>query len=791
MKVSLDWLQDFVAFANPNSHEVARCLTESVAEVEVIEDRGAHLHDCCVGKVLHTSKHPNADKLFLVDTQTDRGTKRVVCGGTNLKTGMLVAFAHVGAKVRWHGGEEVELTKASIRGEESEGMICTAEELELTSLFPESKDRILIDLGGMEGCRVGAPLQEALGLKDTIFHINNHAITHRPDLFSQVGFARECVALGLATWRKDRPKFEAPVFPKAPLPFTIKVEREELMPRYCACVIAINSLGKTPPSMVRRLEGIGFRSVNLPVDITNYVACEIGVPLHSFDLDDISGKVTMRRARQRETITTLDHQTHMLPDGALILEDTKGIFDLLGIMGGLRSSTKESTKRIYLHSASLDPVSIRRTVIATGHRTEAATVYEKGIPHITAEEGFYRACELFLQLTPGAKITSRMESKGNNGHPKAIPLGKERIQKFLGIDLPEQNVRTILTNLGFTVRRGTKGHEFSVLPPLFRLRDIHREEDLIEEIGRITGFDGIKPQMPSARIDPPKSRKTLRTLRTALKEEEYIELLPLSLVGPKLLEDTELRTEDCLELASPLSEEISLLAPSPLPRLLEHAEQNLEYVEDTLRTFTIANTFEKNRNERLELALLTARRRDEGLSRDPFLEMKRSIHDTLSVLGFAVSFVLTRSAPSYAHPGRVADVTANNVRIGSLLELHPRVCERFDLQKRAVAALLDLTVLLSLTPKERTATLLPRFPAITYDLTIQMTQTRSLATLLKELRGSSKLLTSITVHDVFESPTLPKGSYNLTLRCTYRSSERTLTELEAKAEHEKVLRYTA
>src|SRR3989338_1837332 len=448
MKISLDWLSDFIEFKKKDPQVIAQEVTAHAAEVDEVQELGALLKHCCVGKIMSLAKHPNADRLNICEVKTDHGTKKVVCGGTNLRVGMRIAFAHSGATVK-QGKEMMTLEKMKIRGEESDGMICASEELALEDRFPPKASegsRPIVDLGdGDDG--VGKDLRSYLNLSDTVLHIDNHAITHRADLFSHVRFARECVAMGIATWKKE-PELPTFKFPKTALPFALKVENSKLMPRYCACLITIDGLGETPDWMKKRLTATGWRPVNLPVDITNYVMMEIGVPLHSFDAGDIVGDVTMRGSRRGEKIVTLDTSELTLPEGALILEDTKGIFDLLGIMGGLRSSTKNSTRRIYLHSASLDPVSIRFTVIATGHRTDAATVYEKTVPHITTEQGFFRALQLFLELAPGARAGSNIESYGDNGEGKPITFSASYAEGKLGTAIPEKTIVKIFEDLG-------------------------------------------------------------------------------------------------------------------------------------------------------------------------------------------------------------------------------------------------------------------------------------------------------------------------------------------------------
>lgn len=737
---------------------IADRLTEATAEVEHIESPGSLLQNTCIGQILKIVKHPNADKLSLCEVKTDKGTKKVVCGGINVREGMFVAFAHIGATVRWHGGELMTLAQTKIRGEESEGMICAAEELGLREQFPESTGRNIIELIGNDLC-IGHPLKTFLGLDDIVFHIDNHAITHRPDLFSHTGFARECVALEMAKWRKSSSK--KILFAKMPVPFRLHIEEQHLMPRYCACVIEFDSLGKTPDWMKRRLTAVGWRSVNLPVDITNFVASEIGVPLHSFDLDDLKGDVHMRKAREGEKIQTLDTKEFSLPEGALVLSDDKGIFDLLGIMGGLRSSTKESTRRIYLHAASLDPVSIRRTVIATGHRTDAATVYEKGVPHITTETGFLRAVELFLQLIPGARVSSRMESVGHNGKPKPISLSQAQLEKTLGTSIPSKEVTRIFTNLGFTMKKKPTNYKrqtttYIVTPPLWRLRDISAPHDCIEEVARIIGYNQIPSTIPVASIAPPARDHRKMEIRLTLRECGFFEVVPFPFVSPTLLHKCRLDPTQSLSIENPLGEETSLLQPSLLPQLLAHAEKNILYSDDFLQTFTIAHVFTRDGTEHQELGLLVVPKKNPRLPDHPILKLSSYIHHTLRC-----------SRPS------------------SLTQLHPTICEMFGLSPFSAYANINLTKFFRLPSQIPPVAPLPVFPAITYDLTLPWNHQKPASDLLKRLQSVSPLLENVAVQDLFSQ--VPNDrSYNLTIRCTYRSAERTLTENEVQSEHDRL-----
>ncbi|TSC59174.1 MAG: phenylalanyl-tRNA synthetase subunit beta [Candidatus Peregrinibacteria bacterium Greene0416_19] len=792
MKISLDWLQDFITLIEADPQCLADRLTEGIAEVEEVETQGAMLDKCVVGNVIAVSKHPNADALSLCQVQTEAGIKRVVCGGTNLREGMRVAFAHAGATVRWHGTEMQTLQKVKIRGEESEGMICAAEELDLKSRFPESTERSIIDLGdGDEG--VGTPLRSYLGLTDTVFHIDNHAITHRADLFSHIGIARELVALGLAAWKEERRIQKMPLFGKAAISFKAINEVPELIPRYCSCILSVEGLGETPAFMRRRLEATGWRSVNLPVDITNYVAMETGMPLHSFDAGDLKGDVHMRLSKRGESIMTLDGVERVLPDSAVVLSDKAGIFDLLGIMGGMRSSTKDTTRQIYLHAASVDPVSIRRAIIATGHRTDAATVYEKGIPRISVERGFFRAAELFLAHVPGARIESRMESWGDDGEPQSITLSLPRVRSVLGTEVTKDDAHRILRALEFHTEsaRGRRADEAIVVtPPLHRLGDIRGPHDVTEEIGRIIGYNAIPASMPAAAVTPPPRDPRMHQIRDALREEKFVEIVPLAFTNPAALARAGLDPERAVRVRNALGEELSLLQTSTVPALLEHAQRNILEAGDDLRTFHWAHVFTREGGriqEHAELGLLFANIRGEDadlLPRDPFLQLKRSLTEALRLTGYALLISACDQVPSSAHPGRAAQLVVESVNIGTISELHPDLRAAYDLPHRAAVASIDLVKLLGIPPAETIFTPLPQFPAVAYDVTVPLDPTTVAADLLKKIRSTSPLLEEVYIADLYTG-TGDRGT--MTLHFTYRAADRTLTEEEAKKEHEKAV----
>jgi phenylalanyl-tRNA synthetase beta chain len=788
MKISLEWLSEFIDWKEHDPHVIADRLTLSTAEVEEVDVQGALLNHVVVGEIVSVARHPDADRLSIAEVKTDKGIKKVVCGGTNVKEGMQVAFAHIGATVKWHGGETMTLAPVKIRGVASEGMICAGEELDLAAQFsplPEHGERPIIDLTG-KGFKTGDSLKKALGLNDAVLHVNNTAITIRPDLFSHLGFARECVALGLATW-KDKPGFKLPSFPKTKPSVKLHIDEPTLVPRYLACMIEVDGAGETPEWMKRRLEAVGVRSISLPVDITNYVASEIGVPMHCFDAGDIQGDVKLRLSKKNEKIVTLDEEERTLPEGVLVLSDDAGVFDLLGIMGGLRSSTKASTKKMFLHALSIDPPTIRRAIISTAHRTDAATVYEKGVPPITTEQGFIRALQLFTELVPGARIASSLESKGENGKPVKISLETAHVRKALGADYSDEEISDTLETLDFHVTKGTKKGHLNVTPPLHRLRDVSGVHDIVEEIGRIRGFESIAAVMPNAPMQLPVRDKRMHTLRDALRGAGYWETVPLSFVSPAMLQKCNLPVSDAITIANPLGEETSLMQTHTLPRLLAQAEDQLPQSNGILRTFQWSHVFSRSRKEHAELSALYAAGTDTNLLEDPFLHMKQDILNAAKKAGYTLEVREAKTVPPFAHPGRAADIVLNGKVVGTVCEIHPSVRKNTGLPFRAAAATLDLEALFAVPPEIVKFKPVSSLPAVTYDLTIKRTRTDALGSLMKKFRGGSDLLEDVSVIDLYDGKPLTNGEYNLTLRFTYRSPERTLTEAEVKAAHEKVL----
>lgn len=781
MKISRDWLSDFLDWIETDPEVIADRITRGMGEVDEVEQKGALMDNVVVGKIVTLGKHPNADKLSVCTVETDKGIKKLVCGGTNLKEGMLVALAHVGATVKAGGKEMVTLTKATIRGEESEGMICAAEELEIESLCPTTPEqgaRPVADLTE-RGYKPGTALREALGLTDVVFHIDNHAITNRPDLFSHIGVARELVAMGLATWKKE-PKTPAAKFAATNIPFTLTNEVPDLIPYYEAALLHVDASGPSPEWMQRRLAATGWRPINLAIDVTNYVLMEIGMPLHAFDADDFKGELRIRTAKKGETITTLDEKQRDLPEGALIISDNEGIFDLFGVMGGLRTSNKPSTRNVFLQAGIPEPVAIRRTTIAMAHRTDAATVYEKGVMPVTAAAGLRRAMELLAEHGKDFRVSSKLVTWGKATTPKVVKADLARIQGYIGGDIDGKKVKKILSDLGCDVKGS--GNPLTVTPPAWR-RDITHIQDIAEEVARTYGYANVAPVMPEASIMPPVRDPRINDIRDGLKEERVIELLHLAFTSPTVLKKVGMNTTKPVSIENPIGEELSLMRPSLVPALLETAGRELTKSDaSVLKLFEYGQVFSPGK-ERPELALLTASKAKTTLKDDPLLMTKADLTRAMKQAGYAVSFEQTKdNLLSFAHAGRSASILCKGKVIGLLTEVAPHIRQAFDIAGRAAVAVIDLETLLTIEPDVFIGRALPAFPAVEFDETLMIPKT-AFTTITKKLLSMNTLLRSVAVADLYEG----EGGKTITLRFTYRADDRTLTQEEVEKIHSGVL----
>lgn len=778
MKISFDWLGDFIEITEKDNEKIKAVITANSAEVETMEKGAENLENIIVGKVEAIKKHPNADALQIATVDNGNGKVQVVCGGSNLKEGMKVAFAPIGAVVRWHGSEVMKLEKVKIRGEESHGMICASEEIGLGEMFPKKSEKEIMDLSALRE-EPGTPLAKALSLDDTVLDIDNHAITNRWDLFSHKGFAREFVANGLGKWKKQK-TFSVPVNNNPP-PIEIEVHKPSC-PRYMGVYMTGLQVDESPDWLKKRLNAASIRSLNNIVDATNYVMVELGVPCHAFDLDRVKGKKwTMRRAKAGEKVTTLDGKIIPLTEEMAIFDDGNELFDFCGIMGGLNSGICEKTNRAWVHVPVYDAVTIRKGARGTGQVTDASIIYEKGVDPEAAPEALARLVELLLQVSPGAKVASRvLDVRAAEPEERTIKLTDARTERVIGCELSAKEKGKSLKDLGFEAKKIKGG--FSVTIPSWRMNDVKIEDDLIEEIARIHGYDNIANVMPRMEINPPavnKKREYEKELKEKLTAFGFNEIYTFAFLGQELLKKCGLeQNAETIEVANPISADISLMRQSLTPRLLETVAANLRF-EPSFRLFELSKTYHKKEKGHAEPMALVAATVGEEF---------RELQGSMEALGFKTLPREPKKNP-LSHPGRSAALVLRGQEVGRLFEVHPTVLKNFDIKTRVTVAEVDLQKIHDMKIERRPKyEELPKFPASVLDVSIAIPRKELAQKYGDAIAKTDKtLIADVALIDEYAGEKMEKGKRSLTFSVTYRAADRTLTEAEVNAVHQKAL----
>ncbi|MBI5728543.1 MAG: phenylalanine--tRNA ligase subunit beta [Candidatus Magasanikbacteria bacterium] len=807
MRISWQWLQEFIVEPLPSAEEVAVALKQKTVEVEGVERSGVHLSHIVIGLVRRQDKHPQADRLAVCAVDIGGEEVSIVCGGTNVREGLKVAVAKIGAKVRWHGaGELVELKPATIRGIESQGMICAANEIGLADIFPQKEEKEILDLSFLEA-PVGTPLASALHLNDAILDIDNKSLAHRPDLWGHYGMSREVAAIfGLTL------KPYAPPAIKSGRSFDLRVDvrAADWCPRYTGVVVDGLTIAASPFWLQQRLRSVGVRPINTVVDITNYVMMEIGQPTHAFDVAHVGGRekqrereraIVVRRAESGETITTLDGQVRNLTNEMLVIADEEKSLAIAGVMGGGSSEIREKTKTVIFESANFDAAMVRRMSQTLGLRTEGSARWEKSQDPHNADWGLRRLVELTKQLCPGVRVVSRVVDVKNFAlatEPIIFPLSLPA--KKLGVTVPEADIIGILTRLGFRVKK--KGRDtLAVFVPSWRAtKDIQAPEDVLEEILRLRGYEFVRPALPTFPITPPPHNQ-LRQLERRLKNVcaatlGFTEVYNYSFESPAWLERLGLSADLHLRLDNPVAKDRPLLRRHLFPNLLANLENNAPR-RDSLRLFEIGHVYRREEAgesvdnssaERLpgQPLMFGAMYAAKGVA-TPFFELAEGA----KIIGEKLSFPLRLVAGSpsnldFTHPGRLAQIFYGDALVGEIWELHPLSQARLGIPYRAAVVEINLSALIGRSPQPTGYRPLSLYPAVTRDIAFIVDRSVSHEALVAALRRVHPLIVSVELFDIYEGQNVPAGKKSLAYHVVYQSIERTLTSAEVDAAHAKV-----
>lgn len=769
MKISLNWLSEFIEFnKNVSIEELSWKLTEATAAIEKVHDVGKFLHNVVVGELKEIKKHPNADKLHVAkvkigpseEIQLIFGERAVVNVGDKVPTAV--------APAELHGGK-VEARK--LRGELSQGMLCL-----MSELLPGAPDTLI---KFPAGTKPGTSVAEVLHLNDRVLEIDNYSLNHRSDLFSHLGFARECVALGLAKWKKV-PSSKPVKTGKKKLPLTPTFSQKGLSKNYFSTVISGVSPKESPQWLKARLELIGIRPINAIVDITNAVMMELGQPCHAFDPRPLIGKKFLHRlSKKGEEIVTLDGVKRSLPENAMVVESGTEIVDLPGIMGAANSMIQPDTKEIYLHVCHYDHLLIRRAMMNTGHRTDAGTIFEKKIEPERAKKGFERALQLFKQVFPEASFQHEtFHHQEEKSKLSNIELSFAKLEKHSGISIPEKTVVRILEDLGFVVKKKKGG--LVVTPPSWRVNGIAIAEDVIEEIVRIYGYSKVPANAPTVPLKAPTKnhqRSVKKLLQSILVGLGFHEEANFSFLSKSLLEKIGFDPWDhIIEIGNPCSDDFAYLRPSLLPYLLKNAGRNQVMEKRILKSFEMGAVFRKAEDSVYEEQMLTAVI-TQPEKKTSFYEMKGVVEKILHELGLSVRFEAGEHLMGY--PGRVLRILAGETVLGHLFELHPKILAQFEITGSASAFECHLDRLYALDPKQVFYQDINRNPRALLDISVLVGKTVPMADVESWIHSvEPKYLTKCQLIDLYEGESLGADKKSLTFSLAYQHPERTLEDKE-------------
>ncbi len=769
MKIPMSWLSDYTDIAGITPAEYNHALTMTGSKVEGIENAGENLINVVTGKILEITQHPDADKLVVCQINVGDKTLQIVTGAPNVKVGQTVPVALDGALLP----DGTKIKTGKLRGVESAGMLCSYEELGMTEAdFPDAEYGILILDDALPA---GMDIREVFGLNENI--VEFEITSNRPDCLSVIGLARETAVT-----------FGKPFTVKAPQVkgcggdisdyVTINVEDKEGCLRYCGKIVKNVKIGPSPKWMQDRLKACGIRAINNIVDITNYIMLEYGQPMHAFDLRDLEGAaVNVRRARAGEMLTTLDDVERTLDETMLMICDGKKPVGVAGVMGGQNSEIKEDTTTILFESATFCAPLVRKTARKLGLRTESSSRYEKGLDPENTLPAILRACELVEMLSCGEVVDGIIDIRGEKEPENVIPFDSGKINKFLGTEISEDYMRKVLADLGCTVNADT------VIPPSFR-KDIEGFADVAEEVLRIYGYDKIPSTLMCG--------ETAHSVKTpAQKLEEKVaellcgcganEIVTFSFTNPNLFDKLCLTSDSPLRnavtISNPLGEENSIMRTTAIHSMMETLARNKNYKNESARLYELATVYTPTGVDTLpEEKKVICLGMYGGCD---FYDLKGILETLFDAVGLSgARFIPETENPTF-HPGRTASVLVGKKEIGILGQIHPDVCDNYDIDAEVYVAQISLPDILTYAKNNKTYTPLPKYPAVTRDLALLVDDSVLAADIESLIRKKAKkLFSGLTLFDVYKGKQVPEGKKSMAYSLVLQSMEKTLTDAE-------------
>ncbi|MBP0724008.1 phenylalanine--tRNA ligase subunit beta [Bacillus sp. RG28] len=792
MFVSTKWLQDYVDLSGVTPEELANLITKAGIEVEGVNNLSEGIKNVVVGYVMEREQHPQADKLnkCTVDVGEEQPLQ-IICGAPNVDKGQKVIVAKIGAVLPGN----FKIKKAKLRGEVSEGMICSLQEIGIEGkvVAKEFSNGIFVLPNDAE---VGTDALEYLHLNDSVLELG--LTPNRADCLNMIGVAYEVAAV------LDRevklPKVGAEVTNNADF-VNVTVEAKEDAPFYAAKLVKGVKIGPSPIWMQSRLMSAGIRPINNVVDITNYILIEYGQPLHAFDYNKLNSQsIIVRNAKADEKITTLDGEERTLQPHNLVIATDKEAVAIAGVMGGQNSEVDENTTDVLIESAVFRPLSVRQTSKELGLRSESSARFEKGIDSSRTLAAGERAAELVVELAggtlaPGTTVENNLQVEEQN-----VTVTVQKINSVLGTDIDAETVKDIFRRL--RLEAAQEGESFTVTVPL-RRGDITIEEDLVEEVGRLYGYDHIPATLPTgvaSRGQLTSYQAKRRRIRRYLSHAGLFEAVTYSLTSGSKVKRFALEAGEAspVRLALPMSEERSELRFSLVPHLLDAVSYNVARKEESVHLFEAGSVFLTSENNELPheeeylagaLTGLWLQHAWQGEKKAVDFYVVKGILDGLFnelALSNKVSYVAAKKED--LHPGRTASILIDGNEIGFIGQVHPSTQKEWNIKETYVFQL-SLAKLLNTEVEEILYEAIPRFPSMNRDMALVVDSTVVAGEMVETIRSAGgKLLKDVTIFDLYEGDKMEAGKKSIAFSLTYFDPERTLTDEEVTKVHEKVLK---